>query len=121
MDDIAASENAGYSFAIAAPSAHFARAVQLLADNELHPALPEAAFKIVRQQTAQALAGQMQTPDYLFARAINQALLPPNDPALREATPASVLKLSYSDVRNYYAQTFRPDLTTIVVIGNVTP
>ncbi|MHB8569466.1 MAG: M16 family metallopeptidase [Metallibacterium sp.] len=121
LDDIAASENAGYSFAIAAPSAHFARAVQLLAGNELHPALPEAAFKIVQQQTAQALAGQMETPDYLFARAINEALLPPNDPALREATPASVLKLSYSDVKNYYAQTFRPDLTTIVVIGKVTP
>ncbi|WP_297918657.1 pitrilysin family protein [Metallibacterium sp.] len=121
LDDIAASESAGYSFAIAAPSAHFARALQLLADNELHPALPEAAFRIVRQQTAQALAGQMDTPDYLFARAIKHALLPARDPALREATPASVLKLSYRDVKNYYAQTFRPDLTTIVVIGKVTP
>ncbi len=121
LDDIAASESAGYEFSVAAPSAHFARAVHLLADNELHPALPEAAFRIVQQQTAQALVGQMETPEYLFQRAIDKALLPAGDPALREATPAAVMKLSYTDVKDYYASTFRPDLTTIVVIGKVTP
>ena len=121
LDDIAASESAGYEFSVAAPSAHFARAVHLLADNELHPALPEAAFRVVQQQTAQALVGQMETPEYLFQRAIDKALLPAGDPALREATPAAVMKLSYTDVKDYYVSTFRPDLTTIVVIGKVTP
>ncbi len=121
LDDIAASESAGYDFSVAAPSAHFARAVALLADNELHPALPEPAFRIVQRQTAQALAGQLQSPGYLFRRAIDKALLPAGDPALREATPPSVMKLTYADIKDYYSRTFRPDLTTIVVIGKVTP
>ena len=121
LDDIAAVESAGTRFSITAPAAHFERAVQLLADNELQPALPEAAFKIVRTQTAQALAGELESPGYLFDRALDQGLLPAGDPALRQATPQSVEKLSLSDVHDYYQRTFRPDLTTIVVIGKIEP
>jgi zinc protease len=47
--------------------------------------------------------------------------LPPKDPALRQATPETVASLTLDDVKQYYAATFRPDLTTIVVIGAVTP
>lgn len=38
---------------------------------------------------------------------------------LREATPATVSSLTPQDVRDYYRSVFRPDLTTIVVIGKV--
>jgi zinc protease len=48
-------------------------------------------------------------------------LLPAADPALRDATPETVASLTIDDVRRYHATTFRPDLTTIVVIGDVTP
>ena len=32
--------------------------------------LPEKAFKVVQQQTAESVAGQLQSPDYLTARAL---------------------------------------------------
>ena len=122
LDDInAAGQRFGTAFSIAAPAQHFERAVQLLAEDELHPAFPAPAFEVVKRQTAQALAGQLQAPSYLFDRALTKALVPAGDPALREATPQSVMGLSLADVQAYHAQVLRPDLSTIVVVGKVTP
>lgn len=121
LDDIAADEKAGIEFSIQAPADNFERAVQLLADNELHPALPAPAFKVVQSQTAHFLAGNLSSPEYLFQRAYVKGLVPDGDPSLREATPESAMDLSLDDVQAYYTQAFRPDLTSIVVIGKVTP
>jgi len=121
LDDISASESAGYRFALNVLKENFSRGVELLADNELHPALPEAAFAVVKQQTTQFVAGNLQSPGYRTARALELGLLPAGDPSLRETTPATLTKVSLDDVKKYYASTVRPDLTTIMVIGDVTP
>ncbi len=120
-DDIAANLDVGTRFSLQVLTPQFERGVALLADNELHPAFPEAAFPVVRQETAQGLAGLLQSPGYLFQKAVNKAILPDGDPKLRQATPDSVEALTLADVRSYYDSSFRPDLTTIVVIGDVTP
>jgi zinc protease len=52
---------------------------------------------------------------------LKKALFPEGDPALREATPETVSSLTLDDVKKYYKETFRPDMTTVVVIGQVTP
>jgi zinc protease len=121
LDDIAASATAGSSFNLKVLKQYFERGVELLADNELHPAFPQEAFQIVRQQTAEVAEGQLQSPGYRTEKALAQALLPAHDPLLRETTPKTVSGVTYEDVNAYYAKTFRPDLTTIVVIGDVTP
>jgi zinc protease len=121
LDDIAANENAGSGFSLSVLKEYFSRGVELLADNELHPALPEQAFEITQQQTAQYLVGQMQSPGYRASRALTSALVPVGDPTLREATPATVSKLTLAEVKQFHDATVRPDLTTIVVIGDVTP
>ncbi len=121
LDEIGASESAGTDFGLQVLADHFERGVELLADNQLHPALPEKAFKVVRQQVGAIVAGLLQSPDYLTTRALASALFPKTDPTLRQATPASVSALTLSDVSEYYQKVFRPDLTAIVVIGRVTP
>ncbi|HTR34669.1 MAG TPA: pitrilysin family protein [Bryobacteraceae bacterium] len=121
LDDIGADESGGTNFSLTVLAKEFDRGVQLLADNELHPALPETAFKIIQRQLAARVAGELRSPGYLTQHALQSALLPKDDPNLRHATPDSVMALSLSDVRNYRQRVFRPDLTTIVVIGNVTP
>ncbi|HUI44442.1 MAG TPA: pitrilysin family protein [Nitrospirota bacterium] len=121
QDDIAADISAGTSFSLRVLSDHFERGVELLADDLLHPALPESAFNVIRQETISSLRGQLQSPSYLLKRALHEALYPKGDPALRDATPESVAALSLQDIKAYYAKVFRPDLTTIVVIGHVTP
>jgi zinc protease len=93
--------------------------VELLADNELHPAMPAQAFEIVKRQTTEFVAGNLKSPEYRTARALDVSLLPARDPLLREATPESVANVTLETVQRYRAATLRPDLTTIVVIGDV--
>ncbi|HLH04789.1 MAG TPA: pitrilysin family protein [Bryobacteraceae bacterium] len=121
LDDIAAGETAGTNFSLKVLKQDFARGVELLADNELHPALPREAFQVVQQQTAEESAGELESPGYKTGRAITRALVPPKDPLLRETTPATIKSIKYDDLVNYYNATFRPDLTTIAVIGDITP
>src|SRR5262249_2307352 len=119
LDKIGAEASAGADFSLEVLTEHFERGVQLLADNELHPALPESAFKIFQTQARDRVAGRLQSADYQTQRALQRALVPPNDPTLREASVASVSSLTLADVRAYYRRVFRPDVTTIVVIGKV--
>jgi len=121
LDDIGAQVGTGISFYAQSLSANFERAVELMADNQLHPAMPKDAFEIVKTKGAAALKGLLQSPGYLSRRALHQALFPASDPTLREATPETVNTLTLDDVRDYYKAAFRPDMTTIVVIGNITP
>jgi len=120
LDNIGADESAGTDFSLEVLSPDFDRGVALLAENELHPALPAAAFKIVRRQLADSAQGELESPAYLTQRALESALLPKDDPALRQATSRSLSAISLADVRNYYKRVFRPDMTTIVVAGHVT-
>jgi zinc protease len=119
LDDIAANESAGYSFSVNVLKNHFSRGVELLADNELHPALPAQAFAVVKKQTSQFVAGNLKSPGYRTSRALDLALLPAGDPVLREVTPATLANVTLDEVKQYHASTVRPDLTTIVVIGDV--
>jgi zinc protease len=119
LDDIAADVSAGTDFSLSCLTDSFERALQLLADNELHPSFPESAFRVQRGEEAASVAGQMQSPSYKLSRALFGALLPPKDPELRQTTPATVQAITPADVRSYYATAFRPDMTTIVIVGNI--
>ena len=121
LDAIGAEEHAGTDFSMQTLAETFGRGVELLADNVLHPGFPEQAFNVVKRQVAQTVAGQLTSPSYLSGRALRAALFPNDDPTLREALPETINAIGMKDVRDYYNAAFRPDLTTIVVIGKVMP
>jgi zinc protease len=121
LDAIGADETAGTDFSVRVLAENFERGVELLADNELHPALSRHDFDIVKKQVAQAVAGEITSPSYLSQRTLRAALYPENDPTLRQALPQTIGALTLRDVRDYYSSAFRPDLTAVVVIGKVTP
>lgn len=120
LDKIAAKIAPGTEFSLDVPSANFDRGIELLADAELHPAFPAAAFPIVKGQTVGAVTGENASPDFLAKKAMLESLYPATDPARRYATPQTVGSLTLDDVKAQYAATYRPDLTTIVVVGDVT-
>ena len=121
LDDIGATAHAGFGFSLKTLKENFSRGVTLLADNELHPALPADAFPVVQKQTAELTAGQLKSPAYRTHRALTEALLPKNDPSLRDQTPATINSLTLADVKGYRDAALRPDLTTIVIVGDITP
>ena len=62
LDEIAASETAGFNFSVGILKKDFSRGVELLADNELNPALPAEAFEISKRQTAEFVKGNLKSP-----------------------------------------------------------
>jgi zinc protease len=120
LDDIGASESAGAGFSVRVLKQYFDRGTQLLADNELNPALPMEAFQVVKRQTSQFAIGNLASPEHRTLRALESALVPKGDPELRNVTPQTVSSVTLDDAREYYAKTYRPDLTTIVITGDVT-
>ena len=120
-DAVGASEQAGSDFSLQVLPESLDRGVQLLAANELDPYRPAAALTVMRDQLAASVAARNESPGFLTRHSLRQALFPATDPSLRFATPASLHALTPAQVQAYYESAFRPDLTTIVVIGKVTP
>jgi zinc protease len=121
LDAIGARARAGVDFSVQTLAENFEQGVALLADNELHPGLPQSAMTIIQGQIAQSVEARSHSPGFLTQRSLRQAIFPKDDPSLRIPTAQTVRPLTLDQVKEYYHYAFRPDLTTIVVIGKVTP
>jgi zinc protease len=121
LDKISATVNAGTGFGLQVLSKDFDRGVELLADEELHPAFDPKSFAIVHGQFVGQMQGEVSSPDYLAQVALSNALYPQGDPYRNFASVKSAGALTLENVKAWYAAAYRPDLTTIVVIGDTTP
>ena len=119
LDDIGALETAGRDFHVQALASHFDRAVDLLAAQELDPQLTDATVATARATMSGYVGTYVKSPNYLDWLATQRALAPPHDPTVRRITARSVAAATPADVRAYYHRTFRPELTTLVVVGKV--
>lgn len=113
--------SAGSDFGVQTTSRSAARAIALLAENQLHPRFDRTTFEAARQRTIEQLGTSLNSTGSVATRRAAQKLLPDGDPALRQPTPEGLQALTLDDVKAYYAQTMRPDLATIAVVGNITP
>jgi zinc protease len=121
LDAAGAQERAGADFSVQVLAENFDRATELLADNELRPRLPEPAFNVVRERVALVAAATDRSPGHFALLGLRRALFGKHDPSTRESTQESVRALTLQNVRDYFAEVYRPDLTTIIVIGKVDP
>jgi zinc protease len=119
LDDTGADLTAGRSFSLDVLSPDFERGIQLLADNELHPNITPAFFNRRRDSIATSVSDDLAGPDGQAQTALLAGLYPSGDPERRLPTKSSIGALTFADVDDYYQRTFRPDLTTIVVVGDV--
>lgn len=121
QDDIDSEVSGGASFGLQSTPRTFDRAVGLLAQAELRPRFDQSTFALARRRATEELQTALNGSNAIATRRAARVLLPPGDPELREPTVEGLAALTLDDVRAYYEKTIRPDLTTIVVVGNVTP
>ena len=120
-DEMGAFVLTGQEFSAQAESRDFERVVEILADGEAHPAFAEPWLTIERSQLANSLQSESQISGVIVDRAYDRLLMASGDPALRQATAQSVDSISRQDLLAYAAEYWRPDLTTIAVVGDLSP
>jgi len=121
QDDLDASVEAGTGFGIQATPDSFERSVALLAESELHPRFDAPTFALAQHRALEALATSLNSSHTAALIRSSERLYPAGDPELRRPTSDGLSALTLGDVERHYATVMRPDLTTIVVIGNITP
>ena len=120
-DDVGASIDLGQTFFAQGYAQDFEMLLGLLADGEEHPAFPERWLALERSQLANTVQMEESVSGNMVNRAYLRSLLAPGDPSLRFASALTVAAISRGDLLEYTQRYWRPDLTTIAIVGDITP
>jgi zinc protease len=121
IDDMGAEVDFGQDFTAQGLARDFNRIVDIVADGEEHPTLPEPWFSRDRGQLANSISAENHISGEAIDHLYDEHLLAPDDPALRRPDSTTIESISRNDALAYVARYWRPDLTTIAVVGDVTP
>ncbi|MDQ6925668.1 MAG: insulinase family protein, partial [Candidatus Eremiobacteraeota bacterium] len=120
-DDRAAQLSFGTTFSAHGRADDVTTLLDALADDVRHPLFPSDKLALAKQQLAAVTSRRALDPSYRTNRAFLEALYPAGDPVLREDSAASIGSITLDDVKTYHATYVRPDMTTLVVVGDVDP
>ncbi len=120
-DDLGAGIDLGAHFDAHGMASDLDTLLAALADGEAHPTFPDPWFDQVRSQLASTVTSEQHLSGVLVTRVYLSHLLHPTDPALRVPTGSTVQSITRADLLAYAHRYWRPDLTTIAIVGNVTP
>ncbi|HLX25831.1 MAG TPA: pitrilysin family protein [Candidatus Cybelea sp.] len=120
-DEMGAFVTTGGTFSAQGTVSNFDRIVAIVADGEEHPTFADPWLGIERSQLANSLQSESNISGVMIDRAYNRLLLAGDDPTLRQPSATSVSAISREDLLAYAQRYWRPDLTMIAVVGNVSP
>ncbi|MFN2449409.1 MAG: M16 family metallopeptidase [Candidatus Baltobacteraceae bacterium] len=120
-DDMGASVDLGETFGAHGLARDFDTLLSILADGEEHPSFPEQWLTQERSQIANSVKSEQQLSSVLVEHVYLSRLLQPADPALRFESADTVSSITREDLLAYTGRYWRPDLTTIAIVGDVTP
>jgi zinc protease len=120
-DELGAFVTTGQGFSARGQTGDFEKIAAVVADGVAHPSFADPWFGIERSQLANSLQTEQTISGQMIDRAYDQLLLASDDPSLRQATPRSVNSITRDDLLGYAARYWRPDLTSIAVVGNLPP
>ncbi|MGB8964755.1 MAG: pitrilysin family protein [Candidatus Cybelea sp.] len=120
-DEMGAFVETGQDFSAEGETRDFEKIVAIIADGEAHPTFADPWLGIERSQLANSLQSESNISGVQINRAYDRLLLANDDPTLRQPTPQSVAAITREDLLAHSAAYWRPDLTTIAVVGDLSP
>ncbi|HEX8806099.1 MAG TPA: pitrilysin family protein [Candidatus Aquilonibacter sp.] len=121
IDMMGADVENGQSFNARGLTRDFVKIVAILADGQMHPTFAEPWFSLERDQLANSLQSTNSISGVMIDRAYLRLLAAPGDPSLRNANQDTVNGITQADLTAYTQAYWRPDLTTIAVVGDISP
>lgn len=119
-DELSASIHIGQSFSAYGRSKDFDQLVDILADGVRNPTFPADYFNLAKSSMLANVSRRSHSSEYRSSRALQQMLVPPGDPTLREPSLSSLEAITPGDIAAFHKAYIRPDLTTLAVVGDVT-
>lgn len=120
-DSMGAFVSTGAAFSAQGVPGDFDRIAAIIADGEEHPTFADPWLEIERSQLANSLLSESHISGVMIDRAYDRLLLAGDDPTLRQPSPQSVATITRDDLVAYTQRYWRPDLTTIAVVGDLSP
>jgi zinc protease len=120
-DEMGAFVGTGQDFSAQGETRDFDSIVAIVADGEEHPTFADPWLEIERSQLANSLQSESNISGVMIERAYNRLLFAADDPSLRLPTSPTVQGITREDLLAYTGTYWRPDLTTIAVVGNLSP
>jgi zinc protease len=105
------------------PTAQLDSALALFADVALHPSFPANEFERIRKSRLTDLIRLKDQGPAIANLAFPAIIYGSGHPygAATLGTEASVKSLSVTDLQNYYQANFKPNNSTLIIVGDVTP
>jgi zinc protease len=120
-DAMGAFVQTGQDFSAQGVASDFERIVAIIADGEAHPTFADPWLDVERSQLANSLQSESSISGVMINRAYDRLLLATSDPTLRQPTSQSVAAVTRDELIAYTQRYWRPDLTTIAVVGDLSP
>lgn len=95
--------------------------IQTLADVAQNATFPGDQLELTRQRALTSLKVQLDDPQGLGRRVFQQAIYPENHPFYSFPTVETLKSISRDDVLRFYQEHYRPDTTTIALVGDFEP
>jgi zinc protease len=102
-------------------SANLPILIQTLADVVKNATFPAEQLELSRQRALTSLKVQLDDPRGLGRRVFQQAIYPENHPFYSFPTTETLKSISRDDLLRFYQEHYRPDTTTIALVGDFDP
>jgi zinc protease len=102
-------------------SANLPLLINTLANVLQNASFPTDQLELSRQRALTSLKAQLDDPNGLGRRVFQQAIYPENHPFYSFSTAESLKSINREDLLRFYQEHYRPDTTTIALVGDFEP